>query len=283
MGVMFVGHLLPGAFICLIAIWWLLRYGAFLWQRDGNGAKYVSQQARQMSFYYLSQVTKPTETGLPIISAIIFALPFLLTGRELFVTGGYIYMDTAQHMTMYFSFALMSLGGILTWISLRVKFLSMIPQECMHLTSAIPIFVIGLLFSFHLDGRPPLDVRVHTIFYTWAFVCVFLHLAEMWNPRSAKLVFLRIYAYIQLGSWLIAIGYVLENWNSDSEAAASASIMFAVFLMMNFVLLIAGVVGAYYLGRWTCMLDPRGWTIPEENLKDDFGLLGEQSIDNEAL
>ena len=288
-GPMFIGHALPGAFLILIALWWLLRFGSLLRQRlDPSAKRYVSAESRQLGFHFLSQLSRPTAKGVPVISFLLIVLPFILSGRELYVSGWVIYDNTSEHITTYFSIAIMSFADICVWLSLRYAPLRMIPSQLSSLGSAVTMAVIGLLFSFHLYGRPPLDVRVHTIFYYNAYALVLVHLVEMFVQRNILLVFLRIYGYIQIGVFLIAMGAMLEDWELTYENAGKASIMFASMLMVNLVLLTAATVGSYYLAPLSARLDPKSWTESQDVTgkpveMDEFGLLADGSTTDQEM
>merc|ERR1711964_242189 len=114
---------------------------------------------------------------------------------------------------MYGSFALYAGMECAIWLNKRCFPRSLqLPEALMSLADAIIMLVIGMLFTFHLQGRFPLDVRVHTLFYYVAFAAAAILLLEAFRPRDLKIVLMRIYIYLQLGVWLIAMGFIMEDW-----------------------------------------------------------------------
>ena len=281
----FIGHFLPGAFLFLLALFWLVRLGALVWRRR-NGSK----SALPGGLYYCSGITRPTTRGLPVVSFVQAALPIVLSMRgarrfpsfsaspnarsaELYMTGFNIWPDTMQHLTMYCSFFLLAGCHIGVWISKRWG-RDLVPEALLQLGSAIPMLVIGMLFTFHLSGRWPLDVRIHTLLYYCAFAAATLHILEMWRPNWELLVLLRIFCYFQLGEWLVAIGALLEGLPYDASPGP-ATVLFACLLMLNCVLIIGLFVGAYAIGRWTQKMDPVAWQA-EKDAPDDGGVALEE-------
>jgi hypothetical protein len=253
----------------------MVRLGS--WARN----KYRSGLAATSSFHFLSVVCGRKE--LPIPSFIMFALPVVLSVRELINTEFTLYNPTKQHLTMYCSFALYAGMECVIWLSHTSRFRHLnLPEMIMPLTDAVIMLIIGMLFTFHVAGRVPLDVRVHTLFYYTTFAAAAVHILEIFFPRDVRLVLARVYLYFQMGVWLIAMGFILEQWEQLGETT-DATIIFCVLLLANLILVVASFVGFYALGRWTCRIDPASWKEEISSQHSEMNLMSsvEISIDQE--
>ncbi len=68
----------------------------------------------------------------------------------------------SQHMTMFAFFALNSIFELM--YHFRVPAM---PPQLEYAAAAIAYSVEGLLFLWHLEGRPPMDVQVKIFFFAW--------------------------------------------------------------------------------------------------------------------
>ena len=65
-------------------------------------------------------------------------------------------IGNAQHITMYFFFAL---SGVLDLLTMR----GLAPEGTDYMGMVIALLVEGALFKFHLFGRDELDVLIHVL------------------------------------------------------------------------------------------------------------------------
>lgn len=194
MGANFVGHALPGCFVLLYALWWVFRHGPRMRERKDH-------QDSAYSYQLMAAVVRVRSTDVPLPSFLMPACGVILFLREMYQNRWHVHMDTYTHMTSYALFALPALVELATVYA--SKWGEQVPPFFTSLAYATFIGGIGVLFSFHLDGRDELDVRIHTILYSWALVMGAIHLLECGKPRSHVLVLLRIFSYFVFGFWLI--------------------------------------------------------------------------------
>ncbi len=144
MGAEFIGHALPGVFILILALWWLLRLGS--WKN--------TSPTKLGSFQHMASLVRIKSRTLPIPSIVIQLFVLTLILREMTVSGWKFYHDTYTHVTCYILFALPGLVEIASWAMSRcsARPSEAIPPFFLHLAYAICVGGIGVLFSFHLDG-----------------------------------------------------------------------------------------------------------------------------------
>lgn len=230
MGAEFIGHALPGTFILILALWWLIRLGPHLTRHRKNGPALTQVlPSSSLSLQYMASLVRIRTKCWPIPGLVLQLLSFTLFFREMIASSWHFFHDTYTHVTCYFLFALPGLVEILTWASSRnVDQLSeLVPPFFLHLAFAICVGGIGVLFSFHLDGRDSFDVRIHTILYATALAMALVHLAEI-AKKSQTLVIARIYTYIVFGFWLISAGVMLEMRGDRNMMTMFVAIWFVV-------------------------------------------------------
>ncbi|XP_049512506.1 transmembrane protein 45B-like [Dermacentor silvarum] len=85
------------------------------------------------------------------------------------------------------------------------------PMGTDHVTLLLAVTVEGLLFHFHLHGRPHLDVLVHTLLvYTVAAEAACI-IVEMCRPRSVLASLGRAYFCLLQATWFWQVGFILYS------------------------------------------------------------------------
>lgn len=69
-----------------------------------------------------------------------------------------------------------------------------------------------VLFAFHLHGRTPTDVYVHTILIYALIILVVVGLCEAIFVRSLTAGLVRSVVVIVQGSWFWQVGFVTRRW-----------------------------------------------------------------------
>lgn len=186
----------------------------------------------------------------PLIKLFFVTVGFTLEIITGFADGKFAALGNGQHATMFFFF------GLTGVVDLLVYFKAPVPKDADYAIFAMAVGVEGLLFKFHLHGREPLDVLVHTLLiYTIGanLISVFVEMRYRHNVLAAlsKAYFL----FVQ-GTWFWQVGFILYNplpnavkWEQDNHEQLMIATMFfawhcgVVFLLM---LAIGGLVACFH-------------------------------------
>jgi hypothetical protein len=150
-------------------------------------------------------------------------------------------------------FAFFSFSGLLE--SLQFYNVLSLPKGAEHLVLSFAFFIEGLLFYFHLDGRPVLDKHLHILLYFVIFATSFVLILEAWMKTSFLLLVVRVYLTMLQGTWFLQIAHSLYGTNPWKDTAPNrefVTIAFAwhalalLFLWLAcFVLVSVKVQGCY--------------------------------------
>ncbi|KAH8030948.1 hypothetical protein HPB51_012416 [Rhipicephalus microplus] len=122
-----------------------------------------------------------------------------------FEHGHFTEMGNAQHVSMYLFYLLSGLVDVMTNCGFPF------PPHTDYVTLLLAVTVEGLLFYFHLHGRPHLDVLVHTLLvYTVAAEAACI-IAEMCRPRSVFASLGRAYFCLLQATWFWQVGFILYS------------------------------------------------------------------------
>ncbi|XP_037526046.1 transmembrane protein 45B [Rhipicephalus sanguineus] len=125
-----------------------------------------------------------------------------------------------------------------------------LPPHADYVALLLTITSEGLMFHLHLQGKPLLNVMIHTLLVYTSVALVVSIVAEMCRPRSILASLGRAYVCVLHGTWLLQIGFILYNplpgykpWDVDSHMDLMlAASVFAWHMMA--VLVYVGVLGA---------------------------------------
>uniref|UniRef100_A0A224YUP4 Dermal papilla derived protein n=1 Tax=Rhipicephalus zambeziensis TaxID=60191 RepID=A0A224YUP4_9ACAR len=243
----FAGHALPGIFFILFGTWWTFAVWRNYVRSRQNKQRYVCH-----STYAVPCL--PKKFSVEGIVKIIGSCACI--AREYPATSGgdrAVYAESLQHQTMYVFYLLNGVVDVM--YNAGFPFPPRTDYVALLLASASE----GLLFHLHLQGRPHLDVIVHTLLVYSMVAMVTCIVAEMCRPRSVLLSLGRAYFCLLHGTWLWQIGFILHNplpgyrpWdvNSHMDSMLAASV-FAWHLMA--LLVYVGLLGvlAWVVNR-TC-------------------------------
>jgi hypothetical protein len=197
-----LGHVVPGTFFIVFSVWW----GFYIAIKH-----YRIKKSRKLNIYYstttfpclcfISSEKIPIESYLKIICAIIGMLGEFLTGFT------HLYNETlkrktwsfgennAQHITMFFGFALASLFEVL------VHFKYSLPDGIEFLANILAYAVEGFLFHFHLHGRNEIDVHVHRLLVYAIIFCIIATIWEYNRPNQILATYARTAGTLLQGVW----------------------------------------------------------------------------------
>jgi len=211
-----LGHLLPGTFFIIFAIWW----GFYIAIK-----RYQIRRSRKLSVYYstttfpclcCSSSNKiPIESYLKLLCSIVGMLGEFFTGfthlnnetlkRQTWGFGE----NNAQHITMFLGFGLASLFEIL------VHYKYSLPAGIEFLANILAFAIEGFLFHFHLHGRNEIDIHCHTLLVYAIIFCIVATIWEFNKPNQILATYARIAGTFLQGVWFYAIGFILYCPSND--------------------------------------------------------------------
>jgi hypothetical protein len=201
-----LGHIVPGTFFSIFAIWW-----GFCIAIKHYHLHHRIKHLRKLNIYYStttfpclccsSSQKIPIESYLKIFCATVGMLGEFLTGfthlydetlkRKIWGFGE----NNAQHITMFFGFALASLFEIL------VHFNYPLPNGIEFLANIFAYSIQGFLFHFHLHGRNEIDIHVHTLLVYAIILCALSAIWEYNRPNQILATYARIAGTLLQGVW----------------------------------------------------------------------------------
>lgn len=241
------GHVLPGSFFLAMALW-----GWFnvlkIYYRTSKARRNVPTSFKSTTWFPVPIKWLRDRPIEPIIRAFAAILGISL---ELFRNNSYIligkdgdlehdHLNNYGHAAMYTIFAIWSLVEVLMFYNVI-----QLPNGSGFLFAAVALFVEGILFFFHLDGRPRLDVLVHTFLYVIIFMSAGVMILEGWAKDSFLLLVVRVFLFFLQGTWFIQIAHSLHGsqpWKNIKPNQEFVSILFSWHIIFIFFIMIIGFV-----------------------------------------
>ncbi|CDS38235.1 Transmembrane protein 45B [Echinococcus multilocularis] len=253
----FAGHALPGSFFLMFGIW------STIFQLK----KYYRRKKYELGFsgypepVYKNQFTTPircSERGccckggeFPLDSLLkvsccgIGIIGEVYTG---FHDGKFTYLTNAQHSTMFAMFMLAGIFELLNFYKIFSFF-----RCCDYFFNFLAIVTECVLFAFHLHGRTPTDIYVHTILIYVLIVLIVVGLCEVVFLHSLTAGLLRSVIIIAQGSWFWQVGAILypplpslPAWDElaiESIPRSTNIFIWHVICVFGFVCLTAAIMG----------------------------------------
>lgn len=199
----FIGHMIPGSFFVVLGAWWMIMLCRRVLQ---------NRRSRGKIFYGAPTITGPVgrfrvdpEALFGVLSCVVGMLVEL---RGLYLTTSVVKPHNAQHATIYLFFGTESL-----LILFRECLQRHMPDVDGVLSAglAMSYAVEGMLFHFHLFGRDPLDVNVHTLLVYTCYLCAICCLCETWKPQAVMPKIGRIFFTFVQGTWYWQVAFILYN------------------------------------------------------------------------
>ncbi|XP_020913722.1 transmembrane protein 45B-like [Exaiptasia diaphana] len=276
----FIGHAVPGIMFFLASIWWLI--GALrrtfwyhksfqrqpLLQRRQNNTTNLPQHRAVFSLNRGRTAKIPFEPIAKIGLCVIGVLGELLYEKQwVLIHNGFVdkHLNNYAHASMYCMFGLSGVVDLLMYYRVAP-----LPTGVDHLFLALAFFVEGMLFYFHLDGRPEISVRVHTFLYMTSFITCLILLAEMKATRALIHTFSRAFLTSLQGTWFFQVAFVLhgfERWENSRANIEFIAIAFVWHVLILASLYLVIFVVSY---RVYCMKTSQGpQEINEDEATDD--------------
>lgn len=211
------GHLLPGSFFIVIAIWWSINIFVKYF-RSLN----VSRSSNSSSSQYANQVShNPTNFKLPLEStAILLATTFGIIGETWtgFRGGEFVnIIPNGHHIVMYAFFWLYAIADFCIHCQVGG-----VPDESNYVLAILAVSVECFLFANHLhDGmRDDNNIQLHTLLvYSIAFCIIASSLEALCHKKLMALALLRCVAFLWQGVWFFHLGFTLFPTELPSTAA----------------------------------------------------------------
>lgn len=203
-----MGHILPGTFFAIFAVWWGFCVAARYFH-----SRHSTKKSRKLNSYRaattfpclccpspsLRQI--PLESYIKLICVSIGILGEAVTGLkhnydENLKRRTWTFIEVnAQHITMFFSF------GLASFMEILVHSKYALPQGIEFIANILAFGVEGFLFHFHLHGRDDVDIHVHTLLvYNIAF-CVLAGIWEFNRPNQILATYARTAGTLLQGAW----------------------------------------------------------------------------------
>ncbi|GAB1597320.1 transmembrane protein 45B-like [Argonauta hians] len=246
----FGGHILPGSFFLIFALWDTIQIYNRYFQCRKRNARFTST----VTFPCLCLCGRlkkwPVESILKIVLVFIGISGEVITGWR---PGPYIILGNGQHITMFFAFGLAGVVEIL----LHLK--APIPADVDYIANILALTIELVLFRFHLHGRSELDVLLH-ILLTYVIIANLTAASiEMKFRHNVLAPLARTYFVMLQGSWFWQVGFILYRpfpgknpWHGgDHSQMMLATIYFAWHSIGCFIiiLLLGGAVSCYQKGN----------------------------------
>ncbi|KAM7538946.1 hypothetical protein Aperf_G00000059038 [Anoplocephala perfoliata] len=252
----FAGHALPGSFFIMFGIWSTI----FQLKKYYRRQKYKLGFSAQPEPVYRNQMTTPVrfyegrccggkevplDSYLKAICCAIGLIGEIYTG---FKDGTFMYMVNAQHSTMYSMFLLAGIFEVLNFYRV-LKF----PKCCDYFFNFLALVTEAILFAFHLHGRTPTDVYVHTILIYALIILIVVGICEVVYPQSLLAGLVRSLIIIVEGTWFWQVGAILyppiaalpvfDEMAIESIPRTTNIFIWHVIIIFGFICIVATVMG----------------------------------------
>lgn len=256
----FIGHVVPGTMFILTSIWWYagaLRVcfrnimtpdTALAHQR--RKAKTVKDMIRKRTraVYGCMGGKMPFEPIAKVCLAVIGIFGELLYEKQWALLNKE-HNFVKEHLNNYAHSSMFGFFGLSGIIDLVMFYdVAPLPAGLDFAFASLAFFVEGLLFYFHLDGRPELNVRVHTFIYMVAFFTAMVFVIEMWAVNKSIPALARAFLTSLQGAWFFQIAFVLHGpkpWKNTTENIEFLSVAFVMHVFAWAVLYVVVFVAVY--------------------------------------
>lgn len=225
----FVGHAIAGSFFLLFSVWWFIGILIGEPSRERNNdtrrrllADDTVGRARPAQvkfnkrawFVCPGRLAKvPLEPILKVVATLSGMIVELFPQKQyalLDENGEFIerHLNDHSHVAMYSFFTFSGVVDLVMWYRVLP-----LPPGTDYLALSLAFWVEGMLFYFHVDGRPQLDLRMHTILYLIIFITAGVLLLAMVWEKNSLLSILQAYLTSLQGTWFIQIAFALHGPN----------------------------------------------------------------------
>uniref|UniRef100_T1JB65 Transmembrane protein 45B n=1 Tax=Strigamia maritima TaxID=126957 RepID=T1JB65_STRMM len=222
----FAGHIIPGAFISCLSMWWTYSSYKIYYKSLYNGKEYRSSVCFPLDKY----PNLPLES---IVKLITFLM--VMVGDATYNGITHINIKNEYHMSIYFFFVIQSAVEIFQFYKFHF-----VPPNAEYFTSVLGFLMQAFLFSFHTHGRSELDVLLHTLVVLTAVISCFTMTLETFIRDSLVLTLARSHSVLIQGTWITHIGFILyppttgmNHWVA-SKLSHSEAMLLVILANNNF-------------------------------------------------
>lgn len=202
-----MGHILPGTFFAIFAIWWgfclAVKHFHSRHSRNKSRKPIPFQSATTFSCLCLPASLRriPLESYIKLICISIGILGEVVTGlrnpydETLKRKSLIIISVNSQHIAMFFAF------GLAAFIEILVHAKYNLPKGIEYIFNIGAFAVEGFLFHFHLHGRNEVDIHIHTLLVYDVGFCVIAGIWEFNRPNQIIAAYCRTLATLLQGIW----------------------------------------------------------------------------------
>ena len=205
----FLGHVVPGTFFILCAIWWTVQMFNHYFQVKRRNSRFEASLTYKCACLCGRFKDWPLEAILKICFSFIACFLEIISGfRDGKLTALQI---RGQHATMFFFIAMTGFADLLKY------FKAPVPQDIDYAFYCLAMFIECIIFRFHLHGRDELDTMLHTLLVYTIVGWLIALTSEMRYRRNVSISLSRAYFLFLQGTWLLQIGYILYNPNPAAD------------------------------------------------------------------
>ncbi|CAF0778759.1 unnamed protein product [Rotaria sp. Silwood1] len=246
-----IGHIAPGVFFVLFALWWHINNCMRYMRAFANGEMIGKATQQQVRFrgsttYPCGYLPSKTLRQLPIESIIKILITSIHFSIEL-ITGyhreptPHIGDENAHHTAMLFGFFLGS------WVEILVHYKFLLPKRITQVMGFLAFGIEGLTMIFHLHARSMVDAHIHQLLGLTIICSMIGALCECFDPNNFWFIIARSFFALTQGTWFLQAAYViwpkttnpLFIWDPQSHRSVSLLTMsYAYHLAGNAVILI---------------------------------------------
>lgn len=188
-----MGHVIPGSFFLVLAIWWTIQiFRRYYSSLQKSGCKYKSSVTFPCPCLPGRLKDWEIEGFIKILFCFIGIIGETITG---FADGHFAYMGNGQHITMFAFFAFSGITDILVHKNLPL------PKGIEYAVCLLAFTTEGIVFKFHIEGRDGLDVLLHTLLVYTIALTVAIGVAEMCYRDNPLIALARVYFILVQGTW----------------------------------------------------------------------------------
>uniref|UniRef100_A0A8C5PVX7 Transmembrane protein 45B n=1 Tax=Leptobrachium leishanense TaxID=445787 RepID=A0A8C5PVX7_9ANUR len=210
----FKGHALPGSFFIVFGLWWSVKHPLRYLNSKVKGPTRSEKCYQRLDF-----IEGIVKAAFALIG--ILAEQFVPDGPHMRLINGedhtWVKLMNWQHSTMYFFYGISGVVDILTYLPLKV------PLGMDRLFLSLAVFIEGILFYFHVHGRPDLDRHIHSLLLIAVFGGSISIMIEVFMRNHIVLELFRSSLAILQGTWFWQIAFVLyplgdaPEWNQSEH------------------------------------------------------------------
>lgn len=239
----YAGHVIPGSFFIVTGLWWWINV-LRIYSQMSKAQRNVPVSFKSTTWFpipikYLR--SHPIEPAIRMVAGIVgIVIELTHTSHLINEKGQFINLNNYAHAAMYLIFIIWSMVEMFIFYNVI-----QLPNCSEHVFAAIALAIEGVLFLFHLGGRPKLDQQLHTFLYVTIFLSAIVLFLEGWMESSLLLLVLRVFLVLLQGTWFIQIAHCLygtQPWEDIKPNQEFVAIGFSWHIIGLLIFVVVGFV-----------------------------------------